>query len=79
MRVHFELKFGASSIEEATAGAYNRVAEFMQVTEESVSEIVDLELKISVPDPEKDKGIDSPFLVTAFGNIKNSISKPIFR
>lgn len=76
MRVHFELKYGADTVDEARDTAYEQIAKFMSVTEAAVPALVDVELKVSAPDPEKDSGITSNFVVTVFGNVKHSIAKP---
>lgn len=76
MRVHFELKFGADTVESAREIAYQEVAKFMEVREDAVPALVDLELKVAIPDPEKDSGLTTHFVITAFGNIKHSIAKP---
>lgn len=76
MRVHFELKFGADTVEGARETAYQKVAKFMQVSEEAVPALVDLELKVSIPDAEKDSELTTDFVITAFGNVKHSIAKP---
>lgn len=78
MRVNFELKFGADSLEEAKKEAYERVAAFLELTIEDVPRAVDLELKVGTFDPEKDAAISpaGPYLVTAYGNLKHSIAKP---
>lgn len=76
MRVHFELKYGADTIEQARATAYEEIAKFMSVDEIAVPALVDVELKVAVPDPEKDSDLTTHFVVTAFGNVKHSIAKP---
>jgi hypothetical protein len=76
MRVHFELKYGADTIDEARNMAYEEIAKFMSVTESAVPALVDIELKVAVPDPEKDSGLSTRFVITAFGNVKHSIAKP---
>lgn len=76
MRVHFELKYGAQDLDEARATAYEKIASFMGVTDLAVPAIVDIELKVGFPDAEKDPGIDTDFVVTAFGNVKHTIAKP---
>jgi hypothetical protein len=76
MRVHFELKYGAETLEQARVEAYKRIAAFMDVTETAVPTLVDIELKVTVPDPEKDLDFTANFAVTAYGNVKNSIAKP---
>lgn len=76
MRVHFELKYGAQSLELARIAAYEQIANFMGVSEAAVPALVDIELKVGIPDPEKDSGIEAGFVVTAFGNVKHSIAKP---
>jgi hypothetical protein len=76
MRVHFELKYGAETLDQARVEAYKRVASFMDVTEAEVPALIDLEVKVAVPDPEKDLGFTANFAVTAYVNVKNSIAKP---
>jgi hypothetical protein len=76
MRVHFELKYGADTIDQARSNAYLEIAKFMEVDEASVPGLVDIELKVGIPDPEKDSGLTTHFAVTAYGNVKNSIAKP---
>ena len=77
MRVHFELKYGAETLDQARFEAYKRIAAFMDVTEEAVPGLVDLELRVGIPDPENDLGFTANFAVTAYGNVKNSIAKPL--
>lgn len=77
MRVHFELKYGADTIGRARITAYEEIAKFMEVTEAAVPALVDIELKITVPDPEKDADLVGRFAVTAYGNVKNIIAKPL--
>lgn len=76
MRVHFELKYGADTVDQARAMAYEEIAKFMGVTEAAVPALVDVELKVAIPDPEKDSGLTTHFAITAFGNVKHSIAKP---
>jgi hypothetical protein len=76
MRVHFELKYGADTIEQARDNAYAEIAKFMSATEAAVPSLVDVELKVSIPDPEKDSGLTTHFSVTAYGNVKHSIATP---
>lgn len=76
MRVHFELKYGADTIDQAHTLAYEEIAKFMSISESAVPAIVDVELKVAIPDPEKDAGLTTHFVVTAFGNVKHSIAKP---
>jgi cyanate lyase len=76
MRVNFELKFGADTYKAAQEEAYREVAKFLSLDEEAVKNSVDLELKVAIPDAEKDTQYNGHFLVTAYGHVKNSISKP---
>ena len=76
MRIHFELKYGVDTLDQARKLAYEEVAKFMGIDESAAPGAVDIELKVSIPDPEKDSGITGHFIVIAFGNIKNSIAKP---
>lgn len=76
MRVHFELKYGADSISQARVSAYEQIADFMEVSAVAVPTLVDIELRVGIPDPEKDSGVGTKFVVTAYGNVKNIIAKP---
>jgi hypothetical protein len=76
MRVNFELKFGADTLEEAKKSAHEEVAKFLGIDESTVSDSVDLELKVAIPDPEKDK-YSGHFAITAFGSVKKSVVRPI--
>jgi hypothetical protein len=76
MRTHFELKYGSDTLDQARATAYEKIAEFMEVTEVAVPALVDIELKVGIPDPEKDSDVTNRFIVTVYGNIKNSVAKP---
>jgi hypothetical protein len=76
MRVHFELKYGADTIDQARDTAYTEIAKFMSVTESAVPALVDVELKVTIPDSEKDSGLATHFSVTAYGNVKHSIATP---
>jgi hypothetical protein len=77
MRVHFELKYGAETLDQARVEAYKRIAAFMDVTEVAVPVLVDLELKVSIPDPEEDPSFTANFAITAYANVKNIIAKPL--
>lgn len=76
MRTHFELKYGSDTLDQARATAYEKIAEFMEVTEAAVPALVDIELKVGIPDPEKDSTVANRFIITVYGNIKNSVAKP---
>ena len=76
MRVNFELKFGTNTLAEAKATAYEEVAKFLDISKEEAPNATDLELKVSIPDPEKDK-TTYHFMFTAYGNVKTSIAKPL--
>lgn len=75
MHVNFELKFGANTLADAKTTATEEVSKFLEVSAESVANSVDLELKVAIPDPEKDN-TTYHFMVTAYGRVKNSIAKP---
>jgi hypothetical protein len=76
MRVHFELKYGADTIDQARSMGYEEIAKFMGVSENAVPALVDVELRVAMPDPEKDSDLTTRFVITAFGNVKHSIAKP---
>lgn len=76
MRVHFELRYGADTLEQASSMAYEEVAKFMSIDVAAVPALVDIELKVSIPDPEKDSELTTHFIATAYGNVKHSIAKP---
>lgn len=77
MRVNFELRYGADTLEQAVSMAHEEVAKFMSIDVVAVPALVDIELKISIPDPEKDSGLTNHFIATAYGNVKHSIAKPL--
>jgi hypothetical protein len=56
--------------------AYEEVAKFMSIDVAAVPALVDIELKVSIPDPEKDSELTTHFIATAYGNVKHSIAKP---
>jgi hypothetical protein len=76
MRVNFELKFSVDTLEDAKKMAAEEVAKFLNIDEASVADSVDLELKVSIPDPEKNT-YSGHFIVTAFGSVKKSVARPI--
>ena len=76
MRVHFELRYGADTLEQASTMAHEEIAKFMSVDVVAVPALVDIELKVSIPDPEKDSGLTTHFVATAYGNVKHRIAKP---
>lgn len=77
MRVHFELKYGSDDVEKAHKSAQLLISKFMQVEESAVPSLVDVELRVSLPDPEKDKDWQYKYVITAYGNVKHSIAKPL--
>ncbi len=76
MRVHFELRYGVDTIDQAREIAHEKIAKFLDVNESAVPALVDMELKISNVDPEKDKHITHSLVATAYANVKHSIAKP---
>ena len=77
MRIHFELKYGVETIDEARSIAQEKIAKFMEVNEAAVPALVDIELKISNVDPEKDKDIKTAFVAIAHANLKHSVATPL--
>jgi len=75
MRVAFELKFSADTLESAKATAYEEVAKFLNITESAVADSVDLELKVGIPDPEKNL-YSGHFVITAYGSLKKTLLHP---
>jgi hypothetical protein len=75
MRVNFELKFSADTLEAAKSLAYEEVSKFLGVEESAVADSVDLELKVGIPDPEKNI-YSGHFIITAFGSLKKSVIHP---
>ena len=76
MRINFELKFSADTLEDAKKMAAEEVAKFLNIDESAVADSVDLELKVSIPDPEKNV-YSGHFIITAFGSVKKSVVRPI--
>jgi hypothetical protein len=75
MRVNFELKFSADTLEAAKLMAHEEVAKFLNIDESVVADSVDLELKVGIPDPEKNL-YSGHFIITAYGSLKKSVLHP---
>ena len=75
MRVSFELKFSADTLEAAKAVAHEEVAKFLSISESAVPDSVDLELKVGIPDPEKNI-YSGHFIITAYGSLKKTLLHP---
>ena len=81
MRTSFELKITAKHLEEAELEATRAVASFLQIDRESVLDNVNMELKVAYPEAETHveiaENMDHPhFVVTVYGSVKQSSSKP---
>jgi hypothetical protein len=76
MRVHFELKLSVDTFADAKKAACEEVSKFLDIPLTQVESSIDLEFKVSIPDPEKDTLVNGHFIVIAYGNVKNSIAKP---
>lgn len=77
MRLHFELKHGVDNLTEARAAVYGEIAKFMELDEEAVPALVDIEFRVSTPDPKSDSHLRGRFSVTTYANVKNIIAKPL--
>jgi hypothetical protein len=75
MRVNFELKFSADTLEMAKSMAYEEVSKFLNIDQSIVADSVDLELKVGIPDPEKNI-YSGHFIITAYGSLKKSVLHP---
>ena len=81
MRTSFELKLVASTLEEAKAAASKQISEFLGINELDLEDRVSMELKVSYPKAETIAEIEETveskvFQVTAFGSVKQGLSKP---
>lgn len=81
MRTSFELKIAAADITEAKQEATKAVAKFLNLPEEDLLDHVNMELKVSYPKAETlieiGENMDSgEFIVTVFGSVKQSVTKP---
>ena len=75
MRVNFELKFSVDTLEAAKAEAYAEVAKFLNLDIDAATNAVDLELKVTIPDPEKNP-YSGHFVIVAYGSLKKSVIHP---
>ena len=75
MRVNFELKFSVDTLEDAKAQAYEEVSKFLNIDISAAPAAVDLELKVSIPDPEKNP-YSGHFIIVAYGSLKKSVIHP---
>ena len=81
MRTSFELKISAATLEEAKTETIKAVASFLQIEASDVLDNVNLELKVSYPEAktyaEIAENMDTPmFVVTAYGSVKQSVTRP---
>lgn len=75
MRVNFELKFSADTLDAAKTMAHEEVSKFLGIDQSAVADSVDLELKVGIPDPEKNL-YSSHFIITAYGSLKKTLLHP---
>jgi hypothetical protein len=80
MRVSFEIKIVASTIEEAKSLATKEVSRFLDIPESAVEETASLELKVSYPKAETVDEISQNtsrqiFEITVYGSVKQSTVK----
>ena len=81
MRTSFELKILAEDITEAKQELVKRVASFLNLPEEGLLDHVSLELKVSYPEAKTQGEIAQnmdleQYVVTAYGSVKQSVTKP---
>lgn len=81
MRTSFELKISADDITEAREVATKKLADFLNLPEESVMDNVNIELKVTYPEAKSLADIaqnmdSSTFVVTVFASVKQSVTKP---
>jgi len=81
VRTSFELKISADDVTEAKQEAIKRMGAFLNIPEDSVEDNVNLELKVSYPEAKTLGDIaqnmdGTTFVVTVFGSVKHSITKP---
>jgi hypothetical protein len=81
MRTSFELKFVAENLEEAKKEALSQISGFLDITEEEISDKVDMEFKVSYPKAETVAEIEAAvnakiFQITVYGTLKQSVTKP---
>ena len=81
MRTSFELKITANDITEAKETALEKVGAFLNLPKESVLDNVNLELKVSYPEAKTLAEITqaedgATFVVTVYGSVKQSVTKP---
>lgn len=79
MRTSFELKTTASTMTEAMESATKILAKFLEISEDSVSDKVNVELKIQMPEEVKTiEDIDAVstaggFVVSIYGSLKQGL------
>lgn len=81
MRTSFELKISADDITEAKEEATKRIAKFLNLPADDVLDHVNVELKVSYPEAKTLADIaqnmdGTTFVVTVFGSVKQSVTKP---
>jgi hypothetical protein len=81
MRTSFEFKITADDITQAKEIAIKKVGAFLNLPEDSVLDNVNLELKVSYPEAKTLAEITqnedgTTFVVTVYGSVKQSITKP---
>jgi hypothetical protein len=81
MRTTFELKIAAVNITEAKELAIREVGSFLEIPDEEVLDSVNLEIKVSYPEGKTlteilDNMDSSKLVVTVYGSVKQSVTKP---
>ncbi len=81
MRTSFELKIIAANLEEAKQTAIEEIAVFLGIKQEEVLDQVSIELKVSYAEAKTREEIAEEvdkidFVVTVFGSVKQSVTKP---
>lgn len=82
MRTSFELKIIAANLKEAKQTAIEEIAAFLGIDEKEVLDNVNIELKVSYAEAKTREEIAQQvdnymdFVVTVFGSVKQSVTKP---
>jgi len=82
VRTSFELKILATTVKEAKKTAIEEIATFLEIEESEVLDSVNIELKVSYAEAKTRSEIAQEqddlngFVVTVFGSVKQSVTKP---
>lgn len=74
MRVRFETTHYVHNLSEAREGAIKSAADFLEVSDVAAPALVEFEFKVETLDSDSD--YRTPFKVTAYGSVKNSVLRP---